>query len=330
MSRVSDEIPNLDPSPSERYQKLLRYDIPKAALRRYVDDENLSVRGISKSPRKAVAKSLDDDQIDRLIQEYKFAGKQSINYFVITGISDKNFDATSREVKSSTPVSKEEVKAVREPYIATSDVLGDKLYLSFGYLESQGDVDPKTGIETIEEIRGRCVAVIRPDTDLVAVRCSDESMAKKAANQISSSLNVERESASYRPDFGWEFEERFREELVEKYYSLKIRINDKEGRTVETIRYSSKTDEQGERQDAREDADVKHQLENHGGDIRMGYVELKSGSKFYMNRDKSKISFIAYEREKSISEITEVIDDVLRQTGEYPQRKLQRVDDVPK
>ena len=203
------------------------------------------------------------------------------------------------------------------------------MYLSFGYLESEGDTDPKTGIETNEEIRGRCVAVIRQDTDLVAVRCSDENMAKKVATQIASSLNVDRESASYRPNFGWEFEKQFREELVEKYYSLKIRVNDEEGRTVETIRYNSKTDEKGERQDAREDEDVIRQLEEHGGDIRMGYVELKNGSKFYMNRDKSKISFVAYERENSISEITEVIDSVLRQNGEYPQKTLRAVRDVP-
>jgi len=328
MSQI-DDLSNLPSDATERYRKIVKYDIPKAAIRRYVRGEDLAVRGISKKPRTAVAKSLSDSQVAQLIREYKFAGKQSINYFVVTGISDKRFEDISDEIESATPVSKEQVAEFREPYLAISETLQDKLYLSFGYLESKGDTDPKTGIETDEQIRGRCVAVVRPDTDLVAIRCSDENMAKKVGTQIASSLNVERESASYRPDFGWEFQERFSEELVEKYYSLKIRVNDVEGRTVETIRYSSKTNEDGERQDASEDKDVVRQMEEHGGDIRMGYVELKNGAKFYLNRDKSKISFIAFEREETISEITEVIDNVLEQTGEYPQRKLQRIGDVP-
>ncbi|MBX0305238.1 hypothetical protein [Haloarcula salinisoli] len=312
----------------ERYERLLRYDIPVAAIKRYIDSHGFKISNINSGTRRKVAEKLSDEEIEQLILEYKYAGQQSVNYFVITGIERKSFSTIEEECELSIAESKAEV-GVREPYLATSEILEGRLYLCFGYIESEADTDPKTGIEQNTEIRGRAIAVIRDDTDLVAIRCSDENIAKKVANQIAGALRIEESSASYRPDFGLEFEKKFREELVDKYYSLKIRINDEEGRTVETVRYSSKTDEEGERMDAREDEDVIRQLEEKEGEIRMGYVELKDGSKFYINRDKSKISFLKYEQEQQISEITEVIDNVLGETGEYPQSKLEGLGNVP-
>ena len=329
MSRTEPPAPDFESNgATERYKKLIRYDIPKAAIKRYVDYENFKIPNLSSAPREKVAQKLSNSEIERLISEYKFAGQQSINYFVVTGIERKSFDSIIDDCKRSIPETKGEV-GIRKPYLASAQELDERLYLCFGYIESTADTDPVTGIENNTEIRDRIIAVIRDDTDLVAVRCSDENMAKKAANQISGALKIEADSASYRPDFGVEFEERFREGLVDKYYSLKIRINDEEGRTVETVRYSAKTKEDGERMDASEDEEVIRQLNEEKGEIRMGYVELNDGSKFYMNRDKSKISFIKFEREEQISEITEVIDNVLGETGEYPQSKLEGIGNVP-
>lgn len=329
MSRSEEPIPDFDtPGARERYERLLRHDIPKAAIRRYVDYRGLTIRNLDSGVRKKVAEKVSDDELDRMITEYQFAGQQSVNYFVITGVERMNFSSIIDDCRGNIPGTRQEV-GIREPYLATADELDGRLYLCFGFIESTADTDPVTGVEENQEIRSRIIAVVRDDTDLVAIRCSDENMAQKVANRISGSLDIEHDSASYRPDFGLEFEQKFREELVEKYYSLKIRINDEEGRTVETVRYSSKTDEYGERMDAREDEEVIRQLEEEEGEIRMGYVELNDGSKFYINRDKSKISFIKFEQEEKISEITEVIDDVLRRTGEYPQRKLRGIDNVP-
>lgn len=319
---------DLETGEEERYQLLLDYDLPDAAIKRYVDHNDIRVPGVTKNTKLKVAQKLTDEQIESLIREYKYAGQQSINYYLITGVERKEYDDLVDEIRVQAPLSKQEV-GVREPYLASADKLKENLYLSFGYIESTGDTDPKTGIQQNKEIRGRCIAVIRDDTDLVSIRCTDENIAQKVANEITAGLRIERESAAYQPEFGTEFEERFRNELIEKYYSLKIRINDEEGRTVDTIEYNAKTDEKGERKDAREDQDVSRQLNKHGGDIRMGYVELKNGSKFYMNRDKSKISFVKCEREERINEITEVFDNVLRQTGEYPQQKLEGIGNVP-
>ena len=115
MSRTSDDIPNMDSATSGRYRKLIRYDIPKAALKRYVEAEGISVRGLSSSPRVAVAQSLSDEQIEQLIQEYKFAGKQSINYFVITGISEEEFSKIHNEVKHSSPSPKKKLVRFGSP-----------------------------------------------------------------------------------------------------------------------------------------------------------------------------------------------------------------------
>ncbi|WP_423745124.1 hypothetical protein V5735_03605 (plasmid) [Haladaptatus sp. SPP-AMP-3] len=319
---------DLETGEEQRYQRLLDYDLPDAAIRRYLDQRSIEVPGVTTDTKQRVAQKLDDEQIEALISEYKFAGQQSINYYLITGVERKNYDDLVSEIEVQAPSSKQEV-GVREPYLASADQLKGNLYLSFGYIESTGDTDPVTGIQQNKEIRGRCVAVLRDETDLVSIRCTDENIAKKVARQITSGLKIERESAAYQPEFGHKFEEKFRNELIEKYYSLKIRINDQAGRTVDTIEYKAKTDEEGEREDAREDKDVSRQLDEHGGDIRMGYVELKNGSKFYMNRDKSKISFVKCEQEEQINEITEVFDDVLRQTGEYPQQKLEGIGNVP-
>jgi hypothetical protein len=329
MSRTEEAAPDFESNGAiERYKKLVRHDIPKAAIKRYVDYQGFSIPNLSSAPREKVSQKLSDQEIERLITEYKYAGQQSINYFVVTGAERKSFSSIISDCQRDIPESKQEVD-IREPYLASAQELDGRLYACFGYIESTADTDPVTGIEENTEIRGRIIAVIRDDTDLVAIRCSDENMAQKAANQISGALKIEADSASYRPDFGIEFEEKFREELVDKYFSLKIRINDEEGRTVETVRYSAKTDEDGERMDAIEDEEVIRQLEEEEGEIRMGYVELNDGSKFYMNRDKSKISFIKFEREGTISEITEVIDNVLEETGEYPQSKLEGLGNVP-
>jgi hypothetical protein len=329
MSRPESVDGKLPSDVEMRYRRLEAQDIPDAAIERYLDQKEIDIAGISNNTTLKVAEKFSSEELEDLINEYKYAGEQSLNYYVVTGVSDNDFDELAEELRLDLPRSQEEV-GIREPYFAGAEKLKGNLYLSFGYNESTKDTDPESGVQSYVQIRGRCVAVVRPQTDLVSIRCTDENMAKKVANRIGSALNIERDSTAYPPQFGHEFEERFRNELIEKYHTLKIRIDDQQGRTVNTIEYSAKTDEEGEKKDAREDSDVARQIDEHGGDIRMGYVELKNGSKFYMNRDKSKISFIKCESEAQINEITEVFDDVLRETGEYPQRKLEGLRNVPK
>jgi hypothetical protein len=58
-------------------------------------------------------------------------------------------------------------------------------------------------------------------------------------------------------------------------------------------------------------------------------VELDEGFKFQINRKQSKLSFRASYQEAKLNEVTEIINDVLKQTGGYSQQTFDRFENVP-
>lgn len=61
----------------------------------------------------------------------------------------------------------------------------------------------------------------------------------------------------------------------------------------------------------------------------MGYVELNDGFRFNVNREKSKLSFTKAEKEENINQVTKIVHNVLRETGEYTQSQIPGIEDVP-
>ena len=318
----------LDTRATERLETLQEWDFTTAAIKRFLAAEDIEVEEDSDEFLQDLAVQLSDDQLQSLIAEFKYAGRETLNYFIVVGLSDHGFERILRKCERSI-VSEEEAE-IRDPYLANKEEMRGKLYLSFGYDVADTSRNPATGLQETRTKTERCVAIIRPDTDLVEVRGSDDYMPATVCREIAEALGITKDKNVYPPNFGIKFQKRFGDELVEKYYNLKVRVDDEGGSTVDTIQFRSKTDENGERRDARDDDRVSKELDERGGEITMGYVELDDGSKFHINREESKLSFRKVEMERKLDEVTEVINRVLRETGEYPQRKLQGLGNVPK
>lgn len=318
---------SLDNKAAERLKKLREWDFSTAAMKRFLTAQDIEVAEDSDEFIQNLAVQLSDDQLDSLIDEFKYAGRQTVSYFITLGISDHKFN----QIKNSCmqDMATEDDPGLRNPYLASSEVMNGKLYLSFGYKDADKTRDPVTGLYDEQISTDRCVAVIRPDTDLVEIRGSDNYMPAAICRQMAESLGITKDKQAHPPNFGIEFQKQFGDELVNKYYNLKVRVDDEKGSTVDTIQFTSKTDENGERKDARDDSRVSKELNERGGEITMGYVELDDNSKFHINREESKLSFRKVEMERKLNEVTEVINRVLGETGAYPQRKLQGLGNVP-
>lgn len=320
---------------AERLQVIEAHDLPDAALERFVDRRGISIQQQSDEFRENICIGLSDEQFEDLLHEYKYAGQQTINYFVMTGISDFEFTTIVMKCENESPDEQGVEGATRKPYLADSEVYDGNLYLSYGYFASTGGEDPATGRRTSDFVKKRVVAVFGNDSDLVQMRASDKKMAERVRDHVGGAVGVTntedelRSDAVYRPKFDMEFQKEFGDRLVEKYYNLRIRVNDREGGTIDNIQFTSRKDESGERKDARADERVSRELDEHGGEITMGYVELHDGSTFFINRKGSRLSFQRFETETKLNEISELIHDVLRETGGFEQRTLAGIENIP-
>ena len=321
------ETNTLDDRGRNQLAKLREYDFPNTAIERYLLHEDIEISEETDDFLQDLVDQLDEPQINNLIDEYKYAGRQTINYFVMKGISDYSFE----QIRSSSETEFDSVDeaGLKTPYIVDTEEMFDNLYVCFAFKTSTGSQNPVTGEYESQQDTNYGTHVLNSDSDLVEVRCSNESMAFTVCRTIANSVGIENDDAIYRPEFGTDFQREFGEELVDKYYNLKVRADDEEGSTVDTIQFTSKTDEDGERRDARDDDRVSAELEERGGEITMGYVELDDDTKFHMNRGESKLSFRKYEMESQLQNVTEVIRDVLRETGEHSSREVRGLGNVP-
>lgn len=327
MAGVSEEQ-DLSDGEKERFSKLKSHDLPDAAIRRFLDSNDLPIPENDDDFKREVASRFDDAVVDELLQEYKYAGQQTLNYYVLTGISEYDFNQIIDASAEHFP-EREGVEGVaNEPFLADTEIDDSNLYLVFGYFTGTGGVDPATGRRKAELTTDRCVAVIDDSIDLVELRTSEPTIAERILEGIADSLGGFHDSSMYQPEFDAEFQEVFNEQ-VEKYTNLKVRVENREGTTVDTISFTSRESESGERKDAREDERVARELDERGGEITIGYVELDEGFRFQINRKQAKISIKKHEREENINQITRIIHDVLRETGGYTQSTLRGLEDVP-
>jgi hypothetical protein len=312
----------------ERYERIDSHNLPNAAVRRFLDDRDLPVPESDDNFKRELAQELTGENVDELVRQHKYAGQQTLNYFVVTGINEHNSEEIVQNVESEFP-EKDDVEGIaNEPYLADKEEWDSRLYLTFGFFTGTGGVDPATGKRKTELTTDRCVAIVRENTSLVEVRTSEPRIAETVVNDIAQALGNYKDSSKYRPDFGQGFQEDF-SKLVERYTNLKVRVENREGTTVDTISFTSREGESGKRKDAREDERVARELEEKGGEITIGYVHLEEGFRFQINRKQAKISIRKHEREENINQITQIIDDVLRQAGGYTQRTFGGLEDVP-
>ncbi|WP_152418253.1 hypothetical protein [Natrinema limicola] len=301
-----------------------------AAIERFLKSRNKRVPDKDENFEMKVVEKISEGTFIDLINQYKYAGRQTINYFIITGISDYNFDEIKENVANRFPEQDDisNPPVTKEPFLAASDVINSRLYLPISYYVYAGSEHPVTGTKQGIPITKRTVVVIHEDRDLVEIRGSDVDMVENIRDEFCKSLGKYKTSVKDRPSFGARFQEKFNN-LVDTYFNLKVRVDDQEDSSLDTISFTSKEDEQGNRQDAREDERVEKELSERGGEITMGYVEVEDGFRFRMNRENSKISFMKSEKEENLNSVTDIVHNVLRKTGRYTQGQISGVSDVP-
>lgn len=312
----------------ERQEVIASLGLPMAAVERFLESRDKRVPSKDNNFYLKSAELLNKGEIQELINQHKYAGRETIHYFIVTGISEFDLDEILEKVRERLPRQEDVEGVTKEPFLAGSDKFGECLYLPVGYYEYAGSEDPITGTKEGVQITKRTVVVINDERDLVEVRGSDDHMVEFILDEVCKSIGKYRNSVKRRPEFGVKFQDKFNE-LVEFYYNLKVRVDDQENSSLDTISFTSKQDESGERRDARDDERVERELEDHGAQITMGYVELSAGFRFRMNRELSKISFMKSEREENINQINTIIHNVLEDTGEYSHGKISGTEDVP-
>ena len=312
-----------------RVRAINELDLPMAAIERFLKARGFDVPSLGEHFEMNVAERLDPQDCEALIREFKYAGRRTtINYFVIRGINDLELDEIANSVDGRLPNQDEVEHVPGEPFLAATDVFVNRLYLAIGYKETAGSQDPETGRNQGVLISKRVVVVISEDTDLVEIRGSDEGMVEKVRDEVCSSIGKYQDSVKSRPPLGPKFQDKFNKK-VERYYNLRVRVDEQENTTLDTIAFTSREDEDGQRRDARESERVERELSEEGSEITMGYVELDEGFKFNINREKSKLSFMKTEMEENLNQVTEIVDDVLREAGEYSQETFSGIEDVP-
>lgn len=315
-------------STDERAERIKSIGMPMAAVERFLESRGLRVPKQNGSFFLKVAEQLDNSQFRELIKQHKYAGRQTLNYFTVKGISDYSFNQITDRVKERLPEQEEVQDVPNEPFLAEAERIGSRLYLAIGYYESAGSEDPVTGKKRGVLITKRTVVVIEEDMELVEIRGSDTNMVELVRDEVCRAIGKYKKSAKERPNLGPEFQERFNE-LVGIYYNLKVKVDDSDDTTLDTISFTSTEDEKGNRRDARDSKRVEKELSERGSEITMGYVELDEGFRFRMNREQSKLSFMKSEREENLNQVTDLVDNVLREVGEYTQEKISGIEDVP-
>ena len=230
MAGATEEL-ELSDQEQERYNKIRAYNLSNAAIKRFLNGRGLSVPEDDDNFEQKVARQLTDEMVEDLIGEYKYAGQQTLNYYVLTGISEYDLDQITTAIDDQFPGQEDVEGIANEPYLAASEIDGLQLYLTFGFYTGTGGVDPITGQRKSELTTNRCVAVIYEDIDVVELRTSEPPIAERIVDSIADSLGGFHDSSKYQPEFGPGFQDSF-ENLVEKYTNLKVRVEDRAGTTV--------------------------------------------------------------------------------------------------
>jgi len=313
----------------KRLQWIKDREVKKSAIEKYLEsrDEPLPEKH-SVDRLEYAAKILSEEEFRDFKQQFRFAGSKSLNFFVITGISDK-IKEVKQSVDDQFPTAEEVQGQTKEPFVADIREFDDRLYISCGHYVSKKTVDPNTGNPKRSMLSDEAVAVINQDKDLVHVRTADVPLARDICMNIADSvgININSDDVFYKPSFDEDFVDRL-SERIGKIVNITVRVEEGDDRTAGSVKFTSEKDDTGEYKDLRNDNKVQEELST--GEMKRGYVELaQSNFSFEMNRKQSKIWFRSYEREERLGAVVDIIDNVLGESGGYPQQKLQGFGNVP-
>lgn len=324
---ATDSIENIELTTDRASRLDDELGVPMAAVERFLVSRNFEVPNKNERFFVNVVEKISDKEYDDLITQYLYAGRQTINYFVVVGISEFDFTEIVDRADRRLPSRDEVAEVTKEPFFATCEERDNRLYISFGYFERVGGKDPLTGAKNSTTVPRRIVVIISRNGDLVEIRGSDTTQVDRILDELCKSIGKYQDSVKRRPNLGTDFQERFNDR-VESYYNLSVKVDDDDDQALDTVSFTSTQEESGYRHDARDSKRVERELSEDGSEITTGYVEL-SELRFRINRREAKISFVKYEREENLNQVTDFINDVLKEVGEYSQGKLSGIDDVP-
>lgn len=303
----------------EKLDWLRDHEIDKTALRKFLKSRNLGLPD-DKGVRRHIAETLSNEDFKDLKNQFEFAGRCTLNYFVVTGVSNR-FDTINSLAESRFPIVSD-VEEKREPFLLDTTKRSGKTFLRFGYYEFNKEIDFETNTPTRTRSKHTVVVVIRENTDLVEVRSSDVTLSRKICKKLSGYVVRDaREGSVYDAPFSHDFQKKLSKD-IEKFLNVKLKYEESEDKELSTIKFSSRKNEDGEYIDVRNSKKVQKERNENNGEICMGHTKLDSGLSFHLNKMDSKVTFRYDEREERLNKLTETIDDILRETGAYTQRSL--------
>jgi hypothetical protein len=321
-SQISPSQVNKDP---ETWLK--KREVAHNSLKEFLKSRGKETPANNSQIYEYAGKVLSPEEFQDLKQQFRFGGKQSLNFWVITGISDK-VDKLETRVAENFPTAEEVQDQKGEPYFVETQRFGSHLYISCGRFVSHRTTDPETGHPDRRLIPDGVTAVVSETSDLVHVRTAEVPLARKICKSLARSVDIHPSQLDvfYKPTFDQKFIDNL-SEYIEKYVNMTVRVEENSDRAAGSIKFTSRKNGDNEYQDLRTDEGVQDALEQ--GSVKRGYVKLSErGFAFEINRKQSKLWFRSYEREERICQLAKLIDDVLRQSGGYPQQKLQGYSNV--
>lgn len=270
-------------------------------------DENFFTKSDTESD-KVNHYELSKGQWDQFLTRGDIADKNRLHYYLFPDLDGRNFETITSALFDW------ESQRSSQPY---THLLGAALVNSYLYLFFDSGIS--------EEITG--VVVLRPNTDLVVVRTSEDDFADTVYQHLATMLGYSVDE-SVRPVFNDTYHETFEEGVIERYKRLWIELSNEADQRVNKIQFISESGE-----NARKSERVTEILSLVGAKIYAGQVEA-SGFEFTQQRSfffswkHKRVTFQSRPNESTKLEVSETLDRIRSITLTPPVDRILRIGDT--
>ncbi len=283
-----------------------------------------------------LAHLLTDDQFEWLLDEYRYGGRVTLQFFYVMAISRLEPKILSRRLLRLEKELKIDLNEFpHEPFYRGVHDRDEKTYLKFGYSFAAGYIlDPDSDIRAAVTRRDTCIVVLRNTMDIIEVRCSSVSMAKKAVEKLARTLYGEEKEKRYaaRSPERVHLDGFFKQMFVQDadLYNLHLRLESSLDPVLSGMSVTTRYVPGRERKDARESERVM-QLLDEGADISIAYASPKQSEdlRCQFNFREGRVSFKYTASESNIETMVGIINGILEQIGGYPQTSIDHYRDIP-
>ena len=252
---------------------------------------------------------LSESQWDRFLSRDVVASKTRLHYYLLRDIEGRDFDTISSALFNW------ESGGFTRPntQLSGTAIADSNLYLFYNNRIS-------------EEIVG--VVVLRPHTNFVVIRVSEDEFADTVYKQLATMLGYDVDDP-VRPAFDAEYHKIFEEDIVDRYRRLWIELGKEADQRVNKIQFIS---ERGE--NARQSDRVSEILSLSGANIYGGQVEasgfgITQRRSFFFNWKHKRVTFQSRPNEATKLEISGALDRIRSITLTPPVDRILRIGEIP-